>query len=532
MAEQSQATLKSQFESDDNERRPVLDAAVACANLTKPWVLTDSTQKETTDLPQTYQSLGSRGTTHLVGRMLLALYPPGMPWFQFQLAPNIWYDPNVPAEQKQESARYLFLRELVVTALLEGSNLEMNRRRRATFRSRKRMALDQVIITGDCLEQLTDDFRLKVFSRRQYVTRRDSEGDVLYHIIWEVKDPLALTPDQVAGSGLDMAELQAKPVKDRVVHLYTMVEWQPQTRIWLIRQEVNGKIVVESEEKISPFFSTPFELPPNEHYGRGFVELHKGDLNSFSELREKMLDFAATHSKQLFARDYASRVRPKDLEKESGSHIMARVVGGKVDDVGVLAPTNATSFQVVRATTNDIRADLGTAMLMDSETLPEGERVTRAQIERVAAEIDGALGGVYAPIADDQQLPMLQRAIHLAERQNMIPVLPGAAVEVKLLTGLAALNREMLAAKLGQVTQVISTLGEQAAARINVDVFIDALLRYAGIYEPGIIKHPEQMQTELQQQISTQLQQAAGEKAIDTAGNIAEQQAAPPAPAA
>lgn len=523
-------TLQSRYAGEDGKRQGVLDAARECAALTKPSLLPPKGQTEGDRLPENYQSTGSRGLTNMEGRMLLALFPPGIPWFQFKLASEIRFDPQVPDESKQQIASHLLLRELQIVAKLEATNMSDGPyRRRSGFRSRKRMAISQVLATGDVLEQLTDDYRLRIYGREQYVTRRDSSGDVLFHIVREKIDVAKLSDEQRAASGLPPKTFTLEDPAQRIKDLYTLVEWNYDSRAWLIRQEVNARIIQESEEKISPYFCTPFELSPDEHYGRGFIELNLGDLRSHNELRAKKLDFAALASRMMPILDEGSVLRERDLAKPSGSVLRGRVRGGVAEDVAFLSVNKINDFEVVHLTDEAIRKDLGVAMLLESEVQPRGERVTAFQVQRVAMELEGALGGVYSSIADEQQVPLLRRLVHQMERDNLLTPLPEKAIEVETTTGIAALSREMDAGRLSTLIQGVAALGPEAMAKINVGVLVDLIARYAAFHEPGLIKSNEQLAQEQRQAMQQQLAMAAAGKAIDTAGNVVEANAQPQA---
>lgn len=515
--------LRGRWEKADANRRELLEEARICAALSKPWVLPPEDQQPNEELPENYQSLGSRGVTNLEGKMLLALYPPGVPWFNFSLSPKIRYDPKVSPEAIHAIEQALFTQELAVMAMLESADItDDGHRRPSAFRSRKRTALSQLLVTGDVLEQITDDYRWKVYGRQQYVTKRNSEGDVLFHGIRESVDPLSLTEDQQRKSGLNLGDLAKKNPDERMEDLFTFVEWQPQKRGWLIRQEVNGHIVNESEETVSPYFSTPFELAPNEDYGRGFVELNRGDLRSLNELELRLLDFAALASRNLIGLDPGSTTRPRDLSKPSGEIIRTRIINGQWADVGILRSEKSQDFGVVFQSAERKRKDLGSAMLLESEITPRGERVTAYQVQRVAMELEGALGGAYAPIADLQQVPVIRRVVHMMQRDKLMPVLPKEAVSISLITGIAALRREIDAGKMFNAIQAIQALGPEAIAKINLDVVVELVMRYLGVDSPGILKSPEQIAAEQQQAIAAQTALAAGEKAVDVAGNVAQ----------
>lgn len=521
------APIAQQWAADDAERLPILDRARLCAALTKPWVLPLLNQQPNQKLPQNFQSIGARGIMTMEGKMLTALWPNDRPWFHLDLAGEVEFDPDGDPKQIQINKAMLFLHELVIQAKLESAATETEDEHNsaAAFRTAKRASLSQLLITGDTLEQLTDDYTIKVYRRDQYVTRRDGTGNVLYHIVKECIDPLGLPKAQLSKARLPEAKL-AMPVAKRMQDLYTRIEWTPRRKRWLIEQEMNGHTVNDSVEKVSPFFSTPYELSVPEHYGRGFIELILGDLSSLDTLGERELDFAALASKLLTALDNASDVRDTDLEKKSGSVIRARVEQGKVMDIAFLNVDKTADFAIVFQKAQSLRKELGAAMLIESETTPKGDRVTAFQAERVAMELESALGGTYAPIADHQQRPLLKRVIYQMTRDRLLPKLPAGAVEVKLLTGIAALSRASKTQDLLTYMQAIAPF-QEAIARIDAGVLATVLARYQNISEPGLVKTDAEYAKEQQQAIALQTQQAAGQQAAKTAGTVIENFANP-----
>ena len=516
------ATIASEFANQDGQRQPILERARQCAALTRPWVLPGVGQTAANKMPEVFTSLPGRGIANLEGRLLMSLYPVGTPFFRLLPAAKIRFSPTVDANQVQAFSTALSLYELLAMAKLESADMgSAENRRRSGFRSRKRQALTQILITGDCLEQLTNDYRCRVFRRDQYTTVRDSSQEVVSHIIKEKIDPLSLPREIIELAGLSMQDL-SKPQGQREVEMYTRCQWQYITRSWVVDQEINKKIINSSEEPVSPFFATPYELAPGENYGRGFVESNLGDIRSLNELHERLLDFAGLASKFVPCIDYNSQVRASDLTKPSGEVIEARVMGGQVQDIAFLSVNKASDFNVVFSTAQQKRADLAVAMLMEAESAPKGERVTAFQISRVAAELEGALGGVYAPIADSQQVPLVERLMFQMSRDGLIPQMPQGSVEIEALTGLAALSRENDKQKLLQLVSTMAQFGPEGIGRVNIGVLFDTLLRQSGIYEPGLIKTNEQMSAEASAQMNQQMEQRAQEQLIATGGNAME----------
>jgi hypothetical protein len=524
-----------QFQDDHNGRLSLLNRARLCASLCDPAILPPENQTADLKLPENYQSVGSQGMLNMEGKMLSALFPPGQPWFHLTLSPEYRYDESIPAEMKQVIEQQLFLRELAMQAVLESANLSSgtyDRGGKIGFRTAKRMALAQILVTGDALEQLTDDYRMKVFRRDAYVTRRDPCGDVLYHIIKESIDPLSLAPKVFAKTGLDKDALLKKQHKERCAALYTQVEWMPTPTntdpdkgYWRIRQEINGNQVTEAREQISPFFCTPFRLAPGEHYGRGFIELNLGDLRTLNEAEKRLLELMNIMSLGIIALDYSSEVRDEDVKdgaERSGKVIRCQVKGGAVNDVALLKFDGVAEASAMMTGIAAKTQRLGRAMLMESESQPEGERVTAYQVDRIAREIDGITGGAYTPIADLQQQPLVRRLVHQMERDKLLhPMANKKAVKVDTLTGAAAIVR---ASKRGGVMNLVNAavaLGERTIARVNEKVLLDVLARYEGVDEPGLLKDDAQMARETQAAIGQQAALAAAEKAVEVAGDTA-----------
>lgn len=523
--------IASRFAIEDSARQDTLQRVRACSALSKPWVLPPYTESRSVvpenasqKLPEPYQTLGATGVTNLEGKALLSLWTPG--WFRLEPDTRFKHSPNIDVRLIRQLEASLFLWELIIMSVLESAHLIGQKRPSAGFRSAKRKALTQILVTGDCLEYLDSDYRLTVFRRDQYVTRRNSAGDVLFHIVREDIDPLTLTDKQLKKAGLSRDELAAKPVADRMKVRHTEVEWDPTNERWNIRQELDKAIISETTEPVSPYFSTAYELAPGDHYGRGYMELKLGGFRSLNSLTEKLLDFAAAASKHHPIIDPSSELRPEDFNAATGTPFVDHVQNGVPTRVGMLKVDKLGDFNVVFTTWEAIRKDLAKSALLESEAQPQKERVTREQILGVRAELDGALGGVYSAIAEEQQVPLLQRVVYQCQKDNLLPTLKGdQKVQIKSLTGLEALTRAARAADLMETVQIIGQLGDAQARRIDLDVLVDVLARYRGLDEPGLLKSPERVAQEMQEEQRREVQLVAATEAAKAAGRIAEKQA-------
>lgn len=528
--------VAAQWKSDHTDDHPTLTRARQCAALVDPTILPPENWDNDSRLPQTYQSMGSRGIMNIVGAVSFAMYPPGAPWAELIPSPAYQYNPDVPDEDKQAFAEQLFLVEMVIENLLSSNSMAAGhrsqagqRRRRSAFRSQKLASLNQLFVTGDSLEQITDDFRIIVYNRDQYVTRRDTAGNVLYHIVREQIDPLSLSDEQFAATGLQRGELDESAHK-RMTDIYTRCEWQPRDRVWKIEQEVNGNTINERTEPESPFLSTPLRLTPGRHYGEGFVSVLRGDLHALDTLNKRILDMAGLAAKQHPAIDRGSQLNWNQLvELESGQPIMgANVRGGVVQDIAMVSFTDVRDFSMVTEAANRLTAHLAQAMLIESQIQPQKERVTAAQIQRIAQELEGSLGGIYTPLVEDQHIPMLRRILYVLRRDKIIKWFNEDDIEIHSLTGLNAVARQQEFTSLVQFTQAVSSLGPEALRRINIGALVDAFQKRLNMYEPGLVKDEEDVRREaneaLQQQAALEAAKQASSAAGDIAVNAAEQQ--------
>ena len=200
----------------------------------------------------------------------------------------------------------------------------------------------------------------------------------------------------------------------------------------------------------------------------------------------------------------------------------ARVQGGQIQDVATLRADKLSDFQIVGSTREAVRRDLATVMLMEAESTPQGDRVTAFQVSRVAMELEGALGGVYAPLADSCQIPLIERLTHMCTRDGLLAPMPDDSVEVEAVTGIAALSRESDNARLTGLLGIMAQLGPDAMARLNIANLIDLMMRQIGIYEPGLIKSDEQIQAEQQQAMQQQMAMNAANEGAKAVGGIAQ----------
>jgi hypothetical protein len=505
-------------------RTDELNRARECARLTMPWILPEENRTVGTRLFTNNQSLGSRGVSVVAGKLLMALFPPDQPWFGIDLSPEFQYNSDIPADFKQAVADRLWLQQLQIAATIESSDLLTVSRPGVGFRIGQHHSIMQMLVTGDTLEELTDDYKIEVHRRDRYVTKRDDAGCVLYHIVKKRIDPVELSQEDWVAAKLD-PEIRRRPVSQRMLDLYTYHEWQHSAGGWVIKQEVNGYEIRVSEEAVSRLISTPFQLVTGENYGHGLVEQNGGDLASLDFLTAKLREAVGNMARMVPVLDSASAMDEEDLVRPSGEVIRGRVNGGAVQDAAFLQSNKHADVAAVSQYIQLLSRDLAKAFLLESAVQPQKERVTARQIDTITEEVQGALGGLFIPISEHKTLPILRRVRWQMKRDGLIPAMKKEAermVRYRVLTGLPALARQATIGRVVNFAQTVAALGPQAMARIDEGVLIRMLERANNFYEPGLVKTNEQVAAEQQQAIRAQAQIAANEQIAKTAGNVVE----------
>jgi hypothetical protein len=521
--------LASLFALEDGNRTDTLDIARQCARLTTPWILPEDARTEGEKLFRQNQSLGNRGVANLQGKLLLALYPPDYPFFQITLDPEFQYDPSVPAEFKQQIADRLWLQQLQIAATLESATVVSQSRPGAGFRVAQHHSIGQMIVTGDSLEEITDDYKFKVHRRDNYVTRRDGSGNVIYHVTRESIDPMSLSEADLLKAELSPGELREKSAQSRMMNMLTIHEWNYQSRTWVIEQEINGHIIRTSEEPESRVFSTPFQLITGENYGHGFVEGLAADLLSYDTLCAKHLQAVGTMVRMVPVIDPSSSTQESDLTRPSGEPIRSRVSGGQVQDIAFLQTQKNGDLIPVNQRMDKLEANIAKAFLLESAIQPQKERVTAAQIGRIAEEVEGATGGLYIPISEGKHLPLLRRVRWQMKRDGLLPAMPERAekmVRFKVLTGITALAQQARMGRILTLTQAMAAISPNGLSRIDEGVLARELERASNIHAPGLVKSDERMEQDQQKAIRAQAQVAANEQIAKTAGKVIETAAA------
>ncbi len=521
-------------------RQNGLNRVRKCAKLTKPWLLPDEGHTDDEVLHEPFQADGALYVEEMSARLFNETFTPGQPWFILTIDPEILFDQTIDQMTLRALDAELARREQIIIASLESVKVRKNihSRRVRTFYNAAYSLCEQLVYSGDTLVRIgdnadpvrnpvADNYRMQVHRRDQYVAQRDPSGDVTDLVIKERIDVRLLPPETLVKAGI-RSDLAQDPNPDaRQFDLYTHVCRQSDYS-WTITQELNGEVVAESQEPVSPFLSAPWELPPASHYGRGPVEARLGAIGSNDAISQAILDFAAMRSDFKYYLDAQSQIRDTDLYKRPGSIVRkAKVQGGQLQDVACQSPAHAGDFSDVMVFHERLVARFQQTTQSHQGTQPRGERVTAQQSSLIASEVENARSGGMIPLEESIQQPLLQRVIYQLRRDLVLKPLrwpngDEVRIEPSIITGMAQRRRAQKVGAIFEAAQVLATLGPEAQGIMDPAVAAREFLRWrAGITSPGLIKSPEKRAAEQQAQFQMGVAAEASKEAIAVAGDNA-----------
>jgi len=497
--EYKEGEVKTRYDRYKGDRDNYLRRGREASLFTIPTLLPDVDHTSTSELVTPFQSIGAEGVNNLSSKLLLSLLPPNAPFFRL-VVDNSELEALL-AEKRSEAEEGLAKIERMVMQEIEVRGLRVPISE----------ALKQLIVTGNVLLYLPPEDQIRVFRLDRYVVKRDSMGNPLEIITKESLSPLSL-PENAK-------EIITDPESDSTLKdldLYTCVKWTGKN--WMIHQELEGLTVPGSEgtfpKNRNPFLALRFTHMDGEDYGRGYVEEYLGDLKSLESLTQSIVEGSAAAAKVLFLVRPNGTTRVKTLaESPNGA-----IVTGDDNDVSSLQLGKSQDFNVAQQTIQMLQTRLSRVFLMNSSIRRDAERVTAEEIRMAHQELEIALGGVYAILSQEFQLPLVEILMNRMAKEKKIPKLPGDALKPLIVTGVEALGRGEDLNKLGVFLQSLAPLGPQALAELNISDYITRLAGSLGIDTEGLVKSEEQKQVE--QQAAMEQQQAMQNQQM--MGNIAE----------
>ena len=509
--------LLSRFKILDGQRLSKMSRSRGCAALTIPLLLPPDGWGEELSLPQTYSSVAARGVTSLSSRILSALIPLNdSPFFAFGMK-----DGSAPPH---EVAAYLETLSYQVYRKLISTNL-----RETVFQ-----ALQSLIVAGDSLIMMDDDYFFCTYRLDQFVVQRDVMGEVieLLHLEYEVVDPNDI-------------RFQTGNI-EHINGFRTLVcqyLYNEETHLWTYNKEDSeGVTQGHGEYIVPPFAVLRWTAMTGENYGRSHCEDIIGDLKSLEAFTRAQIEGLAAASTFWIAVDPSGTTEVDDIAKSrNGSFVAARQ-----SDVYTISPATTMTSQVQAAgsAVENMRREVGQAFLSTGQAIPSGDRVTATAVRMIGSELETILGGAFSSIARTLMEPVVKRCLVqmlddelLDQRLTEQFFAEDSTLAVDIITGLQALSRDSDLQKLMQMGEMVRNLPPEAIKTFRWDAYSSALISALGFDPRMWVKDEATVKSEVdeatQQQMKNNTQgmvaQAGAQAAGQAMGGMAQQAMRDPA---
>jgi len=476
-----QQTAQSRYEALKPLREQFLERARRCAALSLPSLLPPHgyTGIGRVRLPEPYQGLGARAVVNLSSRLLIALLPPGQKFFRLQVPPETLVQAGED-EEDPEITNGLAKAETMIQA-------EIDKR---GWRQPTNLILQLLVSTGNAVEYMGDDNRIRVFRLDQFVVMRDSAGNVIELVIEQ-----RMHPSQLPEEALSLTAAKATDVEAEVL-LYTWVK-----RIgkkYAVRQEVEQQVIKGTEGTFdrNPFNVLRWNSVPGESYGRGKVEEHMSDLMGLERLTQSVLEGAEMAAKNVM-RLSGNAANAKQMERKAKKMQNGDIIIAEKGELEMMQFANIAGLNVVSAEIARIEQNLSRAFLMTSSVQRDAERVTAYEVSIMAEELEGTLGGVYSMLSEDLQLGRISSLIENMQESGSLPAFDEEMASPVITTGLEALGRSQDVAKVMQALQMAPNLPPEAIQEWDFNYLGKVLMN--GLDLPGGILSREESQARQEQ---------------------------------
>ena len=480
----------SQLESG---RTQFLDVAVEASELTLPYLVTrDEYKSGKRTLLQPFQSVGAKAVVTLSAKLMLAMLPPQTAFFKLQIRDDKIGEEIDPQTRSELDLSFSKIERNIMEYIAASSD-----------RVVVHQALKHLIVSGNALIFMSKD-GLKHYPLNRFVVNRDGNGNVLEIVTKEMIDRKVLglerqVPSKEANGDYSSDEDDAE--------VYTYVRLDEGSGRWLWHQEVDGEVLPGSRstapKNASPWLVLRFNTVDGEDYGRGRVEEFIGDLRSLNGLAQALVEGASVASKVIFLVSPSATTKPGTLAKAGNGAI----IQGRPEDVGVVQVGKTADFATAANLSTQIEKRILEAFLVMN--VRQAERVTAEEVRLTQLELEQSLGGLFSLLTVEFLIPYLNRILLVMQRGNQIPRLPKDLVRPKIVAGVNALGRGQDQQALTQfIGTIAQTLGPDALQRfIDPTEAIKRLAAAQGIDVLNLVKSPETMEAEMQQQQAMATQQ-------------------------
>lgn len=504
------------------DREPYLRRARRAASLTMPFLFREEGDKGHTDLPLPWSSLGAYCVHNLTSKLMLSMFPPGVPMFKFSLSRETLNELAQLEGTDRGAAKAEMEKALSIVERDAMEEIEADADRMA-----QTQGILKMLVGGQHGFEQKADGKIRGIPLERHVCYRDSSGRVLEFVIEDSKDFWSLPVDtqtMATMCGYDCKDATERGTKSEI-SVYTHGYWTGSN--WVVYEEVQGKMVegtkaiYQDDEKLR-FYFPPFNLLQDEHYGRGYVELYEADLTALDGMEQIVQEGSA------IAALIIRMVRPGGMvdKKALRSAVNGDVITGNEGDVSTIRAEKSNDFAAAEKRIAAAADRLAKAFLLNSAVQRSGERVTAEEIRYVAQELQDQLGMVYTSMVVTFQTPYVTKKIFVLKRTKRMPRIPEKSVNLRVTTGAAALAR---AGQINNIDQFLmggaQVLGpEEIQRRVNATVYLDMRAAALTVDTEGLLYTEDEIAANDQQKQQSQAMVSAAPEMVKQAGTAVNNQ--------
>lgn len=431
------STLDVRYTELIGNRASFITRAEQYSKMSLPYILPNSKTSAAQNM-HGYQGIGAEAVNHLANKIIMTMFPISMPFYTLKFDAEI--EEEMEANNTDRISTTSALNKVVDLSLIEMQKLKL--------RPDLVTAAKHLIISGNDLLVFTKK-GTKVLGLDKYAVKRDPQGNLLRLITCE--DVVYLTlPPTIKMALRSKQKNPAKKDEFEKLKLYTGYSLQ-EDGTFTIEQSVDDVVAITPITKVRPelvpAIPSTWNLTSGEDYGRGLMEDHSGDFHVLELLSEARARGAATMMDVKYLVRAGAMTDIDTLNKAPTGEFVI----GNEDDIHILQLDKFADGKLIQDVMNEYQERISRAFLMIQNSIRDSERTTAFEIQKVANELDGSLGGIYSTLSVDMQLPI---AYQLLDRVNS-ELLSGDFQPI-ITAGVDALGRNRELEKIQQYSEMMA----------------------------------------------------------------------------
>ncbi len=460
------------------------------AAITLPYLMrSDGSDKGTPMDDETSQSYCGRLVNTLKSKMGMALLPPSTSSFRF-VPDTDAFEAIIGSEDTTQMIE--IHKSLSVRTQQINTEIERQAIRESLF-----MLIANMMVVGSMIVEKKENKGIILHPLKTIAVDLDNQGEPLAMCFVET---LKRLPEDITA-----------PEEQDEYELYTYIysdDENPDT--WRVIQSIGEEPVGDEQTYKTddlPYQYLGWTWMPGESMHRPYVEDYFKDMEQLNKLATVLTDGAVIASKSLlFVDQRGGRTRTKDVSQSANGDVL----DGSADDVTAFQLGKNYDFQVPMEREANLKRELSAAFLMNESATRDAERVTAAEIQFMAQELEeSSLSGIYSMMATKWSkwiVRMIMKELAMSFD----------AVEPQIITGLDALGRSQEARKYDAYFGRLMNMGMEEY--INKEALAQKYAALEGLDVTGIIKTQEEVDGARAQAQQSAMEQQVGMSGADALG--------------